>query len=364
MSGVFGIRFGTININTIPEATLLENPEVVTMVNMVRNASVTLKQAKVRDIVRTIIDHSDPECGFIISAAKDNDGKFLYPDETVVQTLMFNSTNRFMDGVRRISAMFAAAYMIANIGGVVIAETTNLAELLKTRSTEELKMLLELPEAADAAVTDDRFSDNQIQILRFFFEKTHWTSHEDLQLLCKIDIVGLDPQYLAYMGYTTTAVLVRTIADKINTMTAGTEVPVICAPQLAYSPELHALELYVKYQVVGSIAELVTIGFEWVTGVLLDDAGNITMIEEQSRYSRGFTQDDLDNTDGTGAPDTGKSIIIAHDLGSTILNVEVRNNLGEVITPDHIVTMDANNTRIYFESEVPIPGEWFVLVDF
>ena len=339
---IFGVRFGNIDVDNLTDEQLLLNDEIVTMVNMVRRISVVIKKAKIKEIVEVITTHSDPEIGLIISAAKNKDATYMFATDEQVRDLMFASTNRFQDGIRRVSAALAASVLIQALA--TLPEQREHAEVVIKRAIEELDRLLSLPDIATAvSAANNGENDNSDQrIVRLFFEKAEFSIPSNTFLRCNIYLSGYSEIDIYFFYKTTTRRILEVISDRINL--AITASSLVCAPQLSYKPEIYALEFYLKKQVYGLLSEVITINFEYLK----------TSLSVPAAYSQSFTAASL----------ISGVLTITHGLNHMITNIRIIDNLNNVISADSYITVGKDRVVIDLTSSLPIIGTWTAILDY
>lgn len=136
------------NMDSLTEAQILEaSPELSSMVDIVRRASVLLRRKTALEIFKIITFESDPRIALILASAKRrSDSTYLFQGLTQVQEVMFASatrgvsgqTNRnlFSDGIKRVSAILTASVLIGQLAQVT--EQAEHSKVLEKQALEDL----------------------------------------------------------------------------------------------------------------------------------------------------------------------------------------------------------------------------------
>lgn len=274
----FGDRFSYNNptfaalenagIETATDQQLISaSPQLAEVARMVRRFSVLLKNTAAKEIYYAVTDHADPEIALILSTAKNGDGSWRYPTANDVKKFLFSppsgnlveeSRNKFAEGIRRISAAYAAAELISAFA--TLSEQLTHAEALKTRATKELEMLLSVVDKPVETVTQkEEFSKGHI-----YFERKTFTTTSSLYVYVDLPGTAISLSPIVYLaGSLSTAQIVHDIADKINEASlSSTEVNLLAAPILAGPNSTHYIELNPRLAVPDRTAYLVTIHFK------------------------------------------------------------------------------------------------------
>ena len=306
MTFTFGDRFSYNNptfaaletaIESATDAQLINaSPELNSLAQMVRRFSVLLKSTPVKQIYYAITDHADPEIGLILGSAKDSEGNWRYAGINDVKKFIYSPAtgelvseyqNKFADGIRRISACFAAAELISQFA--TLKEQLAHAEALKDRATSELKFLLEIPANAPSGSTSAATED-EVNTGRIYFQRL--THQLEIPLSVYITFPGTlsDLTPIVYTpGNLSTAEIVSDIADKINeaslTVDGGN---LLASPVLSGVQNTHYIELSPRTVVVDRTATLITIQFKFQAGADYDSTELPFMwgldVENMSKY--------------------------------------------------------------------------------
>lgn len=270
----FGDRFLYIdNVNEDSVDSAPPTSEIVTMTNMVRRFSVLLKKVSRLEVYQAVTDHSDPEIALILAAAKNQDATFRFANESQIKEFMFGDPtydnaerNIFVEGIRRISATFAAAELIHAFAQ--LAQHHDHAEALKNRATAELDRILEIPKELQEPVAPVEDEDGIASKVSFYFDIVDFTFPQDTSM--QVYIPGL-ASWQTVVNYTTsdnlsTALICAQLADAVNALSlTGIDLNIIAGPTLSSGIRgidlLHETSFYTRSASVSITAELISVRF-------------------------------------------------------------------------------------------------------
>jgi hypothetical protein len=263
-----------------------ESPELAAITSMVRDYSVIISGVSLFDVYRAVTEQSDPRIGFILAAARSRtDNSPLFPGAGAIQEIMFadpgrpnptNATNRqlFADGIRRISASLAAAYIIGRLSQIeeqaehrAYLEETALADLQRLVETYELSA------AQEEQTQSEKFNESFAPIA-FYFTPGEVTIPDG----SLVRVSWLAPPYTSdwtlsgeYRGGIQHWVMVADLADQINeSIVSSPSDNLIAVAQLSgpkvtvnsLQKDFHALAFYPRRPIQGVIAHSLNVRIE------------------------------------------------------------------------------------------------------
>lgn len=268
---MFNDRFtyiDSIDLSTVNSAG--PNSEIVKMTNMVRRFSVLTKKASLEEVYQCVTDHSDPEIALILASAKSPDGEFRFQSQEEVKQFMFGggtyesiTRNLFVEGIRRISACFAAAELIHAFAQ--LPQHDEHAENLKNRATAELERILATPELKDTT-TKATSNEDEATSVRFYFEIKSFEAVSPLKMQIYVPGSISWNDVAVYQGTVSTSNLCADLADKVNEIALNKQgLNVLAAPILSSGAgavsNLHSIDFFIREPVVGVSAELISVRF-------------------------------------------------------------------------------------------------------
>ncbi|MGG6283677.1 hypothetical protein ACQ4M3_19020 [Leptolyngbya sp. AN03gr2] len=250
------------------------SPELLLTVEMVRRHSILIQSVSIQEIYSAITQHADPEVALILASAKNSDGSFRYISESQVKQFMFrnetssptNSSQIFVDGIRRVSASLAAALLInsyAPAGQLQVEASSAILE----KAFNELDRILSLPDMARSSATDNRSNDLS---LRLFFTAEEIALDFPLTVEYFIAKSGRSTSWSTIATYPVSDVfytkrIVADIADAINseTLQLVEGANIITSAVLSSQSGFYHLEFAPRRSVNGLSAEVVSIRFTY-----------------------------------------------------------------------------------------------------
>jgi hypothetical protein len=284
----FSNRF-TINNSSFDESKLEDildediatiSSELATMVGMVRRSSVLMSSPSVLEIYHAIIDHADPQIALILAAGRDEAGNQLFPSYDLIIKSMYGvgainnsdpsyyERDIFVDGIRRVSADFAASVLIGQFAQLAVQREH--AQLIATNAKENLDRILKVPLGIKSSGDNNNTDNNESKSIYF----------ESKSLRIDTEIVG--QCYLSsasdlgwvefgkYTGVISTAKIVADLADHINEKSLiNKQTNIIAAPILATTSkagvDIHSIELDIRSKDALISTEVISIQFFYGT---------------------------------------------------------------------------------------------------
>lgn len=266
------------NLDNATDDQLAQSKELLTIASMVRRHSILIRSAELKEIYEIITTHSDPEIALILASAKNPDGTFKYASENAVKQFMFgsaestvpgyiNSTNNiFRDGIRRITAAFAASLLVNKLG--IVEKQADIAEYIHKIGEQELDRILSLPDR----LTSSQSPAAEEQSASLYFEPTEFVAETDLVMeffMPDGSVLAVWQPAATFLAGTTvsTKQIALVLADVINRYTLNTanNANIIGALSLNGKQSYYSIDFSIRSLSVGLASELLSVRFTYGT---------------------------------------------------------------------------------------------------
>lgn len=276
-----GLEAALPNLDTLSDQALAAlSPALLSMGQMVRRHSILLQQRRLNEIYRVITEQADSRIALRLAAAKDKNGVPIFPNTDSIKEAMFGppdslsttfeneSANMFVDGIRRVSAALAAAWLIGQLAQ--ITEQLKHSESLEKQALADLQLMLD--------TFQDISQDIQQNIAREGDNRAFYFEDVELNLITPLTVEIFMPNTTAsnwinvnsYSGQTSTGLICGDIVDAINNLTLNSrETNLVAGAVLAGNKGLHRIDVDARYRDVVLSHEVISIRIRYLGSPLL-----------------------------------------------------------------------------------------------
>ena len=266
----------TANLEFTTNEQLALSKELKMMADMVRRHSILLKSVELKEVYEIITEHSDPEIALILASAKNPDGLYRFPTEDVIKQFMFGDTasirpqlinpinNIFREGIRRVSAAFAASLLVLKYG--IVDKQLDIATSIYAIGEKELDRIIHLPDK----LTSPNAAAQENDTATLYFEPYSFTTTSLLSVYFFLPNSINASSWKLVNSYpigtvVNTKLLTIAITDAINryTLNQANNTNIIGALSLNGLQGLYTIGFGLRYITNGVESELISIKFEY-----------------------------------------------------------------------------------------------------